>query len=119
MTAAIVLLALAAPAPAGAAFPGVAGRIVFSSGGDLHTVLPDGSSLSALTATADVEEAQAAWSPDGSRVAFRVGRAGTTDVLQIAVANADGTARVVLTSGDRHSSQPGWSPDGRDRKSVV
>ena len=65
-----------------------------------------------LTTTPDVEEAQASWSPDGSRVAFRVGRAGTTDVLQIAVMNADGTGRTVITSGDHHSSQPSWSPDG-------
>ena len=105
--------ALVAPAPAAASFPGTNGRVVFSSGGDLYTVLPDGSGLLALTATPDVEEAQAAWSPDGSRVAFRVGRPGTTDVLHVAVMNADGSGRSVITSGDHHSSQPGWSADGQ------
>ena len=92
--------------------PGADGRVLFSSGGDLHSVLPDGSGLQALTTTPGVEEAQASWSPGGSRVAFRVGRASTTDVLQIAVMNADGTGRTVITSGDHHSSQPSWSPDG-------
>jgi hypothetical protein len=110
---ATVALALVAAAPAAASFPGGDGRVVFSSGGDLHTVLPDGSASQALTTTPGVEEAQAAWSPDGSRVAFRVGTAGTGDVLQVAVMNADGSGRTVLTAGDRHNSQPAWSPDGR------
>jgi Tol biopolymer transport system component len=92
---------------------GADGRVVFSSGRDLLTVLPDGSGLEPLTATPGVEEAQASWSPDGARVAFRVGTAGTSDVLQIAVMNADGSGRTVLTGGDRHNSQPAWSPDGR------
>ncbi len=109
----VVLLALLVATPAGAALPGSDGRVLFSSGGDLHSVLPDGSALQSLTATAGVEEAQAAWSPDGTRVAFRVGSAGTTDVLQIAVMNADGSGRTLVTSGDLHSSQPAWSPDGR------
>ncbi len=118
---AIVVLGLVAAAPAAASFPGTDGRVVFSSGGDLHTVLPDGSATQALTTTPGVEEAQASWSPDGSRVAFRVGTAGTSDVLQVAVMNADGTDRTVLTSGDHHNSQPAWSPDGRQivfRRSV-
>ena len=109
----IALLCLVAAPPVPASFPGADGRVVLSSGGDLHTVLPDGSAIQALTTTPGVEEAQAAWSPDGSRVAFRVGSAGTSDVLQIAVMNADGSDRTVVTSGDRHSSQPSWSPDGR------
>jgi Tol biopolymer transport system component len=110
----VVVLGLVAAAPAEASFPGADGRVVFSSGGDLHSVLPDGSGLQALTTTPGLEEAQASWSPDGSRVAFRVGTAGTGDVLQIAVMNADGSGRTVLTSGDRHNSQPAWSPDGRE-----
>jgi hypothetical protein len=80
----ILALGLLTAAPAAASFPGADGRVVFSSGGDLHTVAPDGSAVQPLTATPGLEEAQAAWSPDGTRVAFRVGSAGTADVLQIA-----------------------------------
>lgn len=109
----IVVLGLVATAPAAAAFAGADGRVVLSSGRDLLTVLPDGSALQPLTTTPGVEEAQASWSPDGSRVAFRVGTAGTSDVLQVAVMNADGSGRTVLTGGDHHNSQPAWSPDGR------
>ena len=108
-----VLLGLIPAGQAQAAFPGADGRVVFSSGADLYTVMPDGSGVVPLTSTPDVEEAQAAWSPDGGRVAFRVGTAGTTDVLQIAVMNTDGSGRTVITSGDHHSTQPAWSPDGR------
>jgi dipeptidyl aminopeptidase/acylaminoacyl peptidase len=117
----IVVLGLVAAAPGAAAFAGADGRVVLSSGRDLLTVLPDGSALQPLAATPGVEEAQASWSPDGSRVAFRVGTAGTSDVLQVAVMNADGSGRTVLTGGDHHNSQPGWSPDGRQivfRRSV-
>ena len=91
-THALVVLAVTA-APAAASFPGTPGRVVFSTGGDLHTVAPGVAGVQDLTTTPGVEEAQAAWSPDGSRVAFRVGTAGTSDVLQIAVMNADGSGR--------------------------
>jgi dipeptidyl aminopeptidase/acylaminoacyl peptidase len=113
LVATIVVLGLASAAPAAASFAGADGRVVFSSGRDLLTVQPDGSGLQPLTATPGVEEAQASWSPDSARVAFRVGTAGTSDVLQVAVMNADGSGATVLTGGDRHNSQPGWSPDGR------
>ena len=79
---ALIVIGLLAASPAAASFPGGDGRVIFSSGADLHTVLPDGSALQPLTATAGVEEAQASWSPDGARVAFRVGRAGTSDVFR-------------------------------------
>jgi TolB protein len=108
----IAVLGSLAAAPGATSFAGGDGRVVFSSGRDLLTVLPDGSALQPLTTTPGVEEAQASWSPDGSRVAFRVGTAGTSDVLQVALMNADGTGRTVVTSGDHHSSQPSWSPDG-------
>ncbi len=112
----LVTVLLAAAVSAGSAHatsPGAPGRVVFSADGDLHTVVPGSPAVTNLTATAGVEEAQAAWSPDGSRMAFRVGTAGTSDVLQIAVMNADGSGRTVVTSGDQHSTQPSWSPDGR------
>lgn len=45
------------------------------------------------------------WSPDGRRIAFEVGNA-------VYVANADGTGRRRLASGNA-TIEPAWSPDGR------
>ncbi len=107
-----VLLSISAVAPARAAFPGSNGLVVFTSGADLHVVNPDGTGVRPLTTT-PVEEAQAAWSPDGQRIAFRVGTPDTSDVLQIATMNSDGSGRTTITSGAAHSTQPGWSHDGK------
>jgi dipeptidyl aminopeptidase/acylaminoacyl peptidase len=57
-------------------------------------------------------------SPDGSRVAFVVATAVMEDeksewVGQIHVAHADGTGALQLTSGEKTSNAPAWSPDGR------
>jgi Tol biopolymer transport system component len=48
----------------------------------------------------------AAWSPDGSEIAFR-GEPG----LNIEVARADGSGRRLLGAGPAHD--PDWTPDGR------
>ena len=57
-------------------------------------------------------------SPDGSRVLYTVREAVMTDdrsefVNQVWVCNADGSAHVQLTRGDKNSANPGWSPDGK------
>ena len=57
-------------------------------------------------------------SPDGQQVAFQVATAFTEGersewVSQIFVANADGSRAFQLTRGEKSSSQPVWSPDGR------
>lgn len=58
-----------------------------------------------------------AWSPDGSRIAFRVGtEQQTRSRTQIDVANADGTGVKTLASLDGEPGSvggPTWSPDGR------
>jgi hypothetical protein len=84
-----------------------------SSGGDLHTVLPDGSGIQALTTTPGVEEAQAAWSPDGSRdrhnsqpawspdgrqIVFRRSVPGNDLSADIWIMGADGSAPHALSS---------------------
>ena len=112
IAAAVVALGLLHGAGADAAFPGRDGLVVFTRGGDLWVAEPDGSGLRALTSTPAIEEAQAAWSPDGSRIAFRVGTPDTSQVLQIATMNADGSGRATVTSATATAPQPGWSPDG-------
>jgi Tol biopolymer transport system component len=99
--------------PAFASFPGANGKIVFTgpdtSRADLFTINPDGTDLTPLTNTFSEDEFQAAWSPDGSRVAFLVGR-------DIWVMDADGTGRTRVTSGSERFGEgdqnPSWSPDG-------
>src|SRR5574341_158651 len=57
-------------------------------------------------------------SPDGQQVAFQVATAFTEGersewVSQIYVADASGSRAFQLTRGEKSSSQPAWSPDGR------
>jgi dipeptidyl aminopeptidase/acylaminoacyl peptidase len=57
-------------------------------------------------------------SPDGQQVAFQAATSFTEGersewVSQIYVADADGSRAFQLTRGEKSSSQPAWSPDGR------
>jgi dipeptidyl aminopeptidase/acylaminoacyl peptidase len=57
-------------------------------------------------------------SPDGSKVLYTVREAVMTDdrceyVNQVWLCNADGNNHIQLTKGDRNSSNPKWSPDGK------
>ncbi len=57
-------------------------------------------------------------SPDGTRVAYVVGAAVTEGeksewLSHVHVAKADGSSAFALTSGDRSSTGPAWSPDGK------
>ena len=90
------------------------------SGYSLYTIRPDGSHLTKIRSNA----ADAAWSPDGRRIAF-----DTTMFLHrdngvvaweeggIEVVEADGSHPRLLTPGrwarGRSPSYPAWSPDGR------
>src|SRR3954468_16787250 len=87
----LVLLALAAPAQA--AFPGDNGRVLFTSANRLYTVDPGGGAWTRLVAD-ETRQAQAAWSPDGRRVAFRVGPDGDSEIW---VVDADGTGAHAIT----------------------
>ena len=57
-------------------------------------------------------------SPDGNKVLYTVREAIMTDdrseyVNQVWVCNADGNNHIQLTKGDKNSSNPKWSPDGK------
>jgi dipeptidyl aminopeptidase/acylaminoacyl peptidase len=57
-------------------------------------------------------------SPDGSKVAYAVREAIMTDdrseyINSIWICNADGSNHLQLTKGDKNSSNPAWSPDGK------
>lgn len=105
---ALCLLALFAAHPAGAAFPGNNGKIVFwsdrSAGPGLYTITPGGTATK-VPGTSGGEN-HAAWSPDGTRIAFR---SATNEIF---VMNADGTGRRQLTNTPAAEQEPVWSPDG-------
>ena len=57
-------------------------------------------------------------SPDGTKLLFTVREAVMTDdrsdyVNQVWVCNSDGTNSIQLTKGEKNSSNPRWSPDGK------
>lgn len=58
----------------------------------------------------DIGPREAAWSPDGSRIAYVAQALGKAQVHVLAL--AEGVGRQI-TSGDLSPSQPTWSPDGR------
>jgi Tol biopolymer transport system component len=103
---------IAVARPAGAAFPGTNGRIVFvtdraapgPAGREIYTTNADGSDPLALTANT-VADTDPAYSPDGARIAF----ARTNDIW---VMSADGGGQVAITGVEGPDSEPAWSPDG-------
>lgn len=95
-----------------AAFPGTNGKIVFwsnrPSGPGLYTTTLGGAATK-ISGTS-IGDSQAAWSPDGSRIAFQ---SGSTTSKEISVMNADGGGRRQLTNTpDIAEQEPAWSPDG-------
>jgi TolB protein len=111
---------LAWPAPAGAAFPGSNGRIVFGSlrtgTQALFTMKPDGSGVRQLTHFGtNFQTAVPSWSPDGAHVVFQAG----PDFRErdIWVIDADGSnAHRVFKDPWFFDGNPSYSPDG---KSIV
>lgn len=97
-------------------------RIMFASGragahaplgprglpASLYSVHPTGTDVTRLT-FASSYDGDAAWSPNGSRVAFVSDRDGSLDVW---VMNADGSNQVRLTHSGADDDRPRWSPDG-------
>jgi Tol biopolymer transport system component len=103
-----------AATPAGAAYPGVKGRILFEhcdrrTGCQIYTVNPDGSSLQQVTTESDNFEGD--WSPDGTKIAYVSLASGD---VAIWVANADGSGAVQLTPNQNRSDTywPRFTPDG-------
>src|SRR5437870_1884390 len=57
-------------------------------------------------------DAEPAWSPNGSKIAFSTNRDGNIN-QEVYVMNADGTGPLNLTNNlAREDGQPAWSPDG-------
>ncbi len=75
---------------------------------DLYVINADGTGETQITADT-ANEAQPAWSPDGTKIAFVTDRDANNEIY---VMNADGTNVRRLTTNAAADEQPAWSPDG-------
>ena len=107
---ATAVLAALLPVPAGAAPAQPRGapaepRLAYVLDGDLWTVLPDGTGDAQIT-SGSATDADPAWSPDGSQIAFTRRTVGGPEIW---IVPAAGGAPVRLL---RKASDPTWAPDG-------
>jgi Tol biopolymer transport system component len=111
---------VSAPSPRAAqpdAVPGGNGLIVFQSdraGGDetqLYTMDTDGTALARLT-NHNQDSTEAAWSPDGTGLAYANCCPSDTSKLEVYSVNANSKGRLRLTDNNNKDLSPTWSPDG-------
>jgi len=98
-------------ASAGLTAPGEALVYLGETGNvDLWTISGDGTGTANLTNDAPMElQGRAAWSPDGTQIAYSVEVDGNADIYVI---EADGSSRTRLTTDPGVDDTPVWSPDG-------
>src|SRR5829696_1628815 len=99
------------------------GKIVYVKLGDIWMMDADGTNQTNLTNTPDTNEAQPAWSSDGTRIAFTSDQDEVPPFTDIWVMNSDGSNQTNLTPTDDpgtpteetdnfHEYQPSWAPSG-------
>jgi Tol biopolymer transport system component len=83
--------------------------VMASTGGpEIYVLKSNGAVVTQLTSNAAYEDGPA-WSPDGSKIAFRSDRDGNAEIY---VANSDGSNPTRLTNHGAADYRPAWSPDG-------
>src|SRR3989440_584307 len=76
---------------------------------NIYVMSADGSGLVNLTDNPAVDNAGAAWSPDGSKIVFYTNRDGNYEIYAV---NVDGSGSTRLTNDPAYDVSPAWSPDG-------
>jgi len=87
-------------------------EIAFSStrfGNSDILLLTTNGSVNTLTTSIDRDNAPA-WSPDGSKIAYR--SVNGSELANLCIINRDATGQQCLTKGPSEYSAPVWSPDG-------
>ncbi len=102
------------PPPFGLAEPGL---VAFIADGDIWTANPDGSNRARLTSDQRIDGFPA-FSPDGTRIAFKRlsavdSRPQWQDWGDIVIANADGSNAIVLDADVESPSPISWSADSK------
>ncbi len=110
----VVMVALALPGSAQAAFPGTNGKIAFYSSADgdreIYTINPDGSGLLQLTHNT-VRDEVPSWSPDGRQIVFMRAHDVSGPANDVWKMNADGAGQTLV---DEYSgTTPSWSADSQ------
>jgi TolB protein len=111
---AVGVLGLASIAePARAAFPGGNGKIVFDSFRDgneeIYVMNKDGSNQINLTNN-PATDVETAFSPDGSKIAFRSNSTFLGTNFDVFVMSAGGSSPTRLTNNSANDARPDWQP---------
>lgn len=111
--------ALLVVSTAGATFRGPNGRLAFEAQAgpnrQLFTIGQDGTGLRQVTHFRDSGGTNAAWSKDGTKIAFsrHWDQGGPNEKLVLYTMNADGSGLKALRKGGDIAVEPSWFPDGR------
>ena len=98
--------------PAGAAFPGTNGALVFQrDDGDIFRVDSDGTNVVRLT-DSPAQDNNPQWSPDGTQILFNSDRNGTHDIF---VMNGDGGDEALVYGTPALEFDPAWCPTSNPR----
>lgn len=87
-------------------------RAVFGARGEVFTVPAEHGEARNLTGTPGVREMDAAWSPDGTSIAYLSDATGEYEIY-LRRADGSGAPRRLTTDGDTWRFPPLWSPDSK------